>query len=227
MATKNWENLVAEAEKLKDKLARGTELALNPIDIKLGITPHEVVFSENKLKLLHYESQTETQTKYPLIMIFALINRPYILDLKPGKSVVEVMLKNGIDVYLIDWGVPGDEDKHQDLNHYINRYIRKVIRKVKRVAGVDKVNILGYCMGGTFSTIYTALHPEDVKNLILLSAGLDFKVEGMLSLWGGQGQFQCRQVHRRPWERSRGLPSGRIYDAQARAEHGFQISKIL
>ncbi|MCH8028597.1 MAG: class III poly(R)-hydroxyalkanoic acid synthase subunit PhaC [Candidatus Dadabacteria bacterium] len=189
MSTKNWEFLVAEAEKLKHKLSKGAELVLNPPDLKLGITPHEVVFTENKMKLLHYTSQTEEQCPVPLVMVFALINRSYILDLKPGKSVVEVLLKHGMDTYLIDWGVPGDEDCHLNMNHYVNRYIKKAVEKAKRISGSDKVNLLGYCMGGTMSAMYTALHPEDINTLILMAAGIDFKVDGMLKLWGDKPNF--------------------------------------
>lgn len=189
MPTKNWEYLVEQAEKLKQKLEKGAMLALNPPDIKLGITPHEVVYTENKMRLLHYLPQAEQRCKIPLIMIFALVNRPYILDLMPGRSVVEVLLKKGIDVYLIDWGVPGPEDKHLDLNHYINRYIKKVVNRAKRRAGTDKVSLLGYCMGGTMTAIYTALYPEDVHSLILMTAGIDFKVDGMLNIWGDKPHF--------------------------------------
>jgi polyhydroxyalkanoate synthase subunit PhaC len=189
MTTKYPESLVEEAEKIGQKLTKGIELALNPPEVKVGITPHDVVFTENKMRLLHYRPVTEKTSPVPLIMIFALINRPYILDLKPGKSVVEVLLKKGIDVYLIDWGVPGDEDKHLNLDHYINRYIRKVVKKVKSISGSDKVSIMGYCMGGTMSAMYTALYPEDVKNLILMTAGIDFKASGMLNLWGGKPNF--------------------------------------
>jgi len=190
MSTKNWEHLVDEAEKLRHRLEKGAELALDPPDIKLGVTPHEVVFTENKLRLLHYYPQTEEPScQVPLILIFALVNRPYILDLKPGRSVVEVLLKKGIDVYLIDWGVPGDEDKHLDLNHYINRYIKKVVQRAKRISGSKKVNLLGYCMGGTMAAMYSALYPKDVQNLILMTAGIDFKVDGMLNIWGDKPNF--------------------------------------
>jgi polyhydroxyalkanoate synthase len=184
------ESLIQEAEKVKQKLVKGLELALiNPPEVKLGTTPHEVVFTENKLRLLHYHPVTEKTCPVPLLMIFALVNRPYILDLKPGRSVVEVLLKKGIDVYLIDWGIPGDEDRYLDLNHYINRYIRKVVEKIKKISGSDKVSIMGYCMGGTMSAMYTALYPEDVKNLILMTAGIDFKVDGILNLWGDKPNF--------------------------------------
>jgi polyhydroxyalkanoate synthase len=187
---KDWKSLVEEVEKVKEKLIKGAELAANPPEVHLGITPHDIVFTENKLRLLHYRPLTEKACSIPLIMIFALVNRPYILDLKPGKSVVEVLLKKGIDVYLIDWGVPGDEDKNLNLDHYINRYIRQVVKKVKNISGSDKVSIMGYCMGGTMSVMYTSLYPEDVKNLILMTAGIDFKVDGgLLNLWGDKPNF--------------------------------------
>lgn len=190
MSTNYIDSMLKEAEKVKEKLNKAINLALvNPPDVKVGTSPHEVVFTENKLRLLHYKPVADKTCPVPLILIFALVNRPYILDLKPGRSVVEVLLKKGIDVYLIDWGVPGDEDKNLDLNHYINRYIKKVVSKVKRISGSDKVSILGYCMGGTMSAMYTALYPEDVKNLILMTTGIDFKVEGTLNLWGDKPHF--------------------------------------
>lgn len=190
MTTNYFESLIQEAEKAKEKLTKAVELAVvNPPEVKVGVTPHEVVFTENKLRLLHYHPLAEKTYPVPLLMVFALVNRPYILDLKPGRSVVEVLLKKGIDVYMIDWGVPGDEDKHLDLDHYINRYIRKAVSKVKKVSGSDKVSLMGYCMGGTMSAMYTSLYPEDVKNLILMTAGIDFKVEGTLSLWSDKPNF--------------------------------------
>lgn len=183
-------SVIEEAEKAREKFAKALDVALlNPPDVEVGTTPHEVIFTENKLRLLHYFPQTEKTYPVPLIMIFALVNRPYILDLKPGRSVVEVLLKKGIDVYLIDWGSPGDEDSKLGLDHYVNRYIRQVVKKVKKHSGSDQVNILGYCMGGTMSAMYTALYPEDVKNLILMTTGIDFKVEGTLNLWGDKPNF--------------------------------------
>ncbi|MGQ0793553.1 MAG: class III poly(R)-hydroxyalkanoic acid synthase subunit PhaC [Deltaproteobacteria bacterium] len=192
MTANYLESIMQESEKVKQKFLKSIELALvNPPEVKVGITPHEVVFSENKLRLLHYHPHplTEKTSNVPLILVFALVNRPYIMDLKPGRSVVEALLKKGIDVYLIDWGVPGDEDKNLGLNHYINRYMKKVVNRVKGISGSEQVSLMGYCMGGTMSAMYTAIHPEDVKNLVLLTAGIDFKVDGMLNLWGDKPNF--------------------------------------
>jgi len=182
------ESLIEKAQKLLEALKLG--LVEQP-EVKVGITPHEVVFTENKLRLLHYIPIAEKVFPIPLVMIFALVNRPYILDLQPGRSVVEVLLRGGIDVYMIDWGIPGGEDKHQNLDFYINKYIRKVVNKVKKISGSDKISILGYCMGGTMSVMYTALHPEDVKNLVVMTTGIDFKASknGLLNLWGDKSYF--------------------------------------
>lgn len=190
MSTNYLEDTMKEAEKARGKFNKAIELALiDPPDVEVGVTPHEVIFTENKLRLLHYRPVVEKTYPVPLIMIFALVNRPYILDLKPGRSVVEVLLSKGIDVYMIDWGSPGDEDKNLGLNHYINRYIDKVIKKVKSDSGSDEVSVLGYCMGGTMSAMYAALYPDEIKNLVLMTAGIDFKVDGTLNLWGDKPNF--------------------------------------
>jgi len=190
MNENHLESTLEEAKKIQSRFSKAIGLALeNPPDVKVGVTPHEVIYTENKLRLLHYHPTVKKTHPVPLILVFALVNRPYILDLMPGRSVVEVLLSKGIDVYLIDWGVPGDEDKKLDLNHYINRYIKKVVEKVKRESGCDKLNLLGYCMGGTMCSMYTALYPEDVKNLVLMTTGIDFKVEGTLNLWGDKPNF--------------------------------------
>ncbi|HZX14531.1 MAG TPA: class III poly(R)-hydroxyalkanoic acid synthase subunit PhaC [Thermodesulfobacteriota bacterium] len=182
------ESLIDKAQKLLEGLKLGL---IEQPEVKVGTTPHEVVFTENKLRLLHYFPVADKVFPIPLVMIFALVNRPYILDLQPGRSVVEVLLKGGVDVYMIDWGIPGDEDKHQDLDFYINKYIRKVVKKVKKISNSDKLSILGYCMGGTMSVMYTALHPEDVKNLVVMTTGIDFKASknGLLNLWGDKSYF--------------------------------------
>jgi polyhydroxyalkanoate synthase len=188
MPDKYTESIKEQTEKFQKAL----EIALRKQpDVKVGITPHDVVYTENKLRLLHYRPLSKKVYPVPIVIIFALVNRPYILDLQPGRSVVEVLLKHGLDVYLIDWGVPGDEDRYLNLDTYINRYIKNVVDKVKRISGSDKVSILGYCMGGTMSVMYTALYPKDVKNLVLMTTGIDFKAstEGLLNLWGDKSYF--------------------------------------
>ena len=77
-------------------------------------TPKEVVWTLNKAKLYRYTPVVPAEQRHavPLLLVFALMNRPSIIDLRPGHSFVEFMVKQGYDVFLLDWGVPGLEDKH-------------------------------------------------------------------------------------------------------------------
>jgi len=158
--------------------------------VKKGATPSEVVYEEDHLKLLHYTGNGPVKHETPLVFVFALVNRPYILDILPNKSVVSHFVKAGFDTYLIDWGTATDADRHLTLDDYVNGYLRNVVRHVCKRSGAAKVSLLGYCMGGTMSAMFTALHPEHVKNLILLAAGIDFSTrEGMLNLWSDAKNF--------------------------------------
>jgi polyhydroxyalkanoate synthase len=152
--------------------------------IKKGATPSEVVYEEDRLKLLHYPTATPPRHATPLLFVFALVNRPYILDLKPGRSVVSHFVERGFDTYLVDWGVPTHADRHLTLDDYVNGYLLNIVDHLRERTGAPQVSLLGYCMGGTMSSMFTALHPDRVKNLLLLAAGIDFATrDGLLNLW--------------------------------------------
>jgi len=166
------------------RMARLPQLWQHAQRVKKGATPSEVVYEEDRLKLLHYLTDKPRKFSTPLVFVFALVNRPYILDLLPGKSVVGHFLQAGFDTYLIDWGVPTHADRHRTLDSYVNGYMVNVMEQVAERTGSRQVNILGYCMGGTMSAMFTALHPQRVKNLILLAAGIDFATrDGLLNVW--------------------------------------------
>jgi polyhydroxyalkanoate synthase len=156
-------------------------------DVEVGGTPSEVIHEENKLELHRYEPLVPPEERHgtPILIVYALINRPYILDLQPDRSVVRRLLEAGFDVYLIDWGEPSRLDASLGLNDYVNRYLDNCVDAVRADAGVDSVHLLGYCMGGTMSVMYAALHPEKVRTLGLMAAGLCFAGEGgVLETWG-------------------------------------------
>jgi len=164
-------------------------------DVEVGQTPSEVVYEENKLELLHYESEVDEPHGTPILIVYALINKPFILDLQPGRSVVRRLLEAGHDVYLIDWNEPSRLDQHLTLDDYVNRYIDNCVDVVRERSGADKINILGYCMGGTMTSIYTALHGEKVQSLGLMAAGLCFQgTGGVLELWGDEEHYDPRDV---------------------------------
>ncbi|WP_152040428.1 class III poly(R)-hydroxyalkanoic acid synthase subunit PhaC [Salinigranum salinum] len=168
--------------------------------VEVGQTPSEVVYEENKLKLLRYDAEAagvepEETHDVPILIVYALINRPYILDLQPDRSVVRRLLEAGFDVYLIDWGEPSMLDESLTLDDYVNRYIDNCVDEVAARAGVDAINVLGYCMGGTMSVMYAALHPDKVRNLGLMAAGLCFAgTGGILEEWGDEEYYSPRDV---------------------------------
>ena len=145
--------------------------------VPIAQTPKQLIWTLNKAKLYRYIPVVpeEKRHRVPLLMVFALMNRPYILDLRPGHSFVEFMVSQGYDLYLLDWGTPGLEDKHLKFDDYTLDYMPRAIRKMKAVAGVEEFSMLGWCIGAILTTVYSALRPDEgLRNLILLTAPLDF-----------------------------------------------------
>jgi polyhydroxyalkanoate synthase subunit PhaC len=143
----------------------------------IALTPKELIWTLNKAKLYRYVPvrPAEQRHRVPLLLVFALMNRPYILDLRPGHSFVEFMIRHGYDVYLLDWGVPGPEDTGLKFDDYVLDYLPRATRKMKSVAGIEEFSMLGWCIGAILATSYAALRPDDgLRNLMLLTAPLDF-----------------------------------------------------
>ena len=152
--------------------------------VRKGVTPREIVYEEDQLKVYHYIGEGEPRFKTPLCFVFALVNRPYIMDLKEGRSIVANYVKAGFDTYLIDWGTPTRAERFLTTDDYVNGYLLNVVEHLRERHGSDQVNLLGYCMGGTLSTMFTAIHQDLVKNLVLLATGIDFSTrEGLINLW--------------------------------------------
>lgn len=158
--------------------------------VQVAETPHEVVYEEDSLKLLRYRNEHSIDLAEPVLVCFALVNRPYILDLQPDRSVVRQLLKRGFDVYLIDWGAPTAADRTLRLQDYVCDFMKNVADFVCEHSKSPKLNLLGYCMGGTMSAMYAALHPDQVKNLILMAAPIDFSGdECLLNVWTREEYF--------------------------------------
>lgn len=163
--------------------------------VRVGTTPTRIVYSEDKLRLLQYRTEDEQTVRTPLVVVFALINRPYILDLKPDRSVVRQFLRAGFDVYNVDWGIPTSGDRFLSIEDYVERYLDHVVDEVRRRCDVDSINVLGYCMGGSLSAMYTALHPEKVRNLMMLAAPVDWSDrESLLSVWTDPKYFDVDKM---------------------------------
>lgn len=154
-------------------------------DIEIGTTPKEAVYRQDKLTLYRYRSPSAATTRGPAVLIcYALVNRPYMMDLQPDRSLIRGLLQQGIDVFLIDWGYPDGADRFLDFNDYVNRYLASCVDKVCELRNEPQVNLLGVCQGGTLSLCFTALHPDKVRNLITMVTPVDFQTpDDLLSKW--------------------------------------------
>lgn len=139
-------------------------------------TPYEVIYVGGKARLRYYRAVGKPRAT-PLLIVYALIKRPFILDLLPGLSVVENLTQQGFEVYLIDWIPPTRSDSWRGFDAYVNGDLANAVRAVQVQSGVDQVSVLGYCFGALLSTIYTALYPHTVKNFISLALPLDMSRE--------------------------------------------------
>ncbi len=123
-------------------------------------------------------------------MVYALINKPYILDLLPGRSLIEYLVKHGVDIYLLDWGIPGQEDRRLRFDDLVTEYLPQAIERVKKTSGKDHLNLFGYCIGGLLIMLYAATHPDaPLSSLILLATPIDFSHAGFVSTWFTPGSF--------------------------------------
>jgi len=168
-------------------------------DAKVAQTPKQLLWTLNKAKLYRYTPvlPPEQRHKIPLLLVFAVMNRPHVLDLRPGHSFVEYMLAHGYDVYLLDWGIPGPEDCEIKYDDYTLEYLPRVVRKLKSVSGANEFSMLGWCLGALISTMYASLRPDDgLRNLLLLTAPLDFtdKSAGGFSRWVSQPAFDPDKI---------------------------------
>lgn len=168
----------------QEKLVNGVDVLMNVKYEEYDKTPKELVYQEDKMKLYRYISTTKPKTKIPTLVVYALMNRSYIMDIQKEKSFIRKMLDEGLDLYIIDWGYPTAEDRYITLDDYIEGYLGNAIDFIRKRHNLDKINIISKCQGGTFCTIYSALHPEKVKNLVTIASPVDFSTnDGLLFKW--------------------------------------------
>jgi polyhydroxyalkanoate synthase len=177
-------NLAEDAEKTQARATRASEVMLGPLSSDVAVTPYDVIYEEDRIKLKHYRLEGDPQLKTPLLVIYALINRETMLDLQPDRSVVKTFMKEGIDLYMMDWGYPTRKDRYVTIDDHVNGYMDNVIELIRKKHGLKKINLMGICMGGAFCVMYAALHPEKIKNLITTVTPTNFDTDtGLLHVW--------------------------------------------
>lgn len=169
---------ITEMTTYQDKLTKGIKILMDmkPEDAASDLLEKEEVLRIGKMRLFHYKPIVTGKkvVKTPLLITYALVNRQYMMDIQPDRSVIKSFLEGGLDVYVIDWGYPTGEDMYMSMDDYINWYMDDCVNFIRKAHKVDKVNLLGVCQGGTFSTIYSALNPDKIKNLVTMVVPIDF-----------------------------------------------------
>lgn len=141
----------------------------------MGVTPKEAVWSLGKATLWRYSGGTVRQGP-PMLMFLGLVGRPYVLDLAQGNSMVERLVEDGFDVFLLDWGRPDAAEGDHTLDIYLDDYLVPAIERVRRVAGAEEITILAYCMGAMMALVLLGSRPDlPVRNLVLLTPPCDWE----------------------------------------------------
>lgn len=178
------ETFLKEMADTGNKLVNGYDNLVHIENVDVATTPKELVFQVDKVKLYRYTRDTKATVKTPLLFSYALVNRHDMLDLQPDRSFIRNLLSLGLDIYIIDWGYPTRADRYTTLDDYVNWYLDDIVDFVRKNNGVDQITLAGICQGGTLSLIYSALHPEKIKNLITFVTPVDFSTnDGLLFRW--------------------------------------------
>jgi polyhydroxyalkanoate synthase len=178
------EQTLAELEAFGEKLDVGIATLKKLGSIDVGTSEKQTIHRDGKVTLYRYIPIAEVTNPVPVLIVYALANRPYMMDLQPQRSLVRGLMEQGLEVYLIDWGYPDDEDRRLGLDDYLDGYIDRCVDVLRRRHKLDSINLLGVCQGGTFSLCYGALNPEKVRNLVLMVTPVDFHTpDNLLTAW--------------------------------------------
>ncbi len=134
-------------------------------------------FTIDKVTLWHYKATCSPTIQPPLLITFALVNRPNVLDLHADFSLIKKLLARGLDIYLIDWGYPDENDYNLSLADYVTRYMQQCVDFILQQQQIKAINLLGVCQGGVLSLCYASLYPKKIQRLITMITPVDFHTE--------------------------------------------------
>ncbi len=193
------DEIIGDALRAASRPAKALKAISTSFTYPVGRTPREEVWRLNKTRLYRYKPVRPAAERHPvpLLLVFAAINRPFLLDMRPGYSFIEFMLEQGFDVYLFDWGEVGPEDSDMQLDDYGAEYLPRAVRRVQMDSGSSEVSMLGYCLGAIILLLYAALHTDGpMRNMILLTTPLDMseKDGSKFTAWMDERWFDIDKV---------------------------------
>ncbi|MBI1886667.1 MAG: alpha/beta fold hydrolase [Chloroflexi bacterium] len=161
----------------------------------VGATPRDPILHKGTMTLYRYRPFSDEVYRVPVVLVMSLISKPYILDLTPGQSFVEYLLRNGFDVFMIDWGVPRPEDSKLKLEDYVLDRLPLCLERVQEITGETDFTILGYCMGGLFGLFYGGIFPQaPMKNLVCIATPVDYEGMPQFRTWMDQRYFDVDYI---------------------------------
>ncbi len=183
-----------EVERTALRARNGIRMAAGLSRPEVGQTPKDVVWRHGRSELWRYRNDN-VRVSPPLLIVFSLFSRSYILDLQPGNSFVERLLAAGFDVYLLDWGVPDERDAANRLEDYVDDYLPAAVERVRHIAGTEQINMLGYCFGSVLSLLYAAHHLDaPLRSLTVMTTPVDLQQLGPLTSVVGGGGLDVENV---------------------------------
>jgi polyhydroxyalkanoate synthase subunit PhaC len=175
-------DLASIPERIQSEVQRAIQRSIKGVEYfsssgpALGLTPKDVLSTRGTMNLYHYRPMADEIYRVPILIVMATTNRGYILDMVPGQSFIEFLLKRGYDVYMLDWTAPKPEEKRLGMEDYVLDFIPHCIRSVQEDSGEQDVSVIGYCFGGVLSLLYGSIFSDGpMKNLVLFTTPIDFR----------------------------------------------------
>ncbi len=141
---------------------------------EVGATARDEVYRDDSIRLYRYRGESSSNSRIPILIVYALVNRPYMMDLEEDRSLIRGLLRADLDVYLLDWGYPQRADRFLTLEDYLQSYLLHCVDWIRDAHGAEKLNVLGICQGGVFALCFAAMHPERIRNLVTMVTPVDF-----------------------------------------------------
>ncbi|WP_200905676.1 class III poly(R)-hydroxyalkanoic acid synthase subunit PhaC [Methylobacterium sp. ARG-1] len=189
----NPAEMLAEVAELGRRISAGAKLFsdVRDADVQIATTPKDLVWSQDKVSLYRYRPLAESKGLPPVLIVYGLIGRYTMADLQEDRSLVRNLLNLGLDLYVVDWGNPGRADRYVTIDDYVDDYLAECVAFIGAAAGREKINLLGICEGGVFTTCYAALYPERVNAMVLTITPIDFHADtretraghGFINVW--------------------------------------------
>jgi polyhydroxyalkanoate synthase len=183
-----------DLERFQQRCGAVCQAVLDAAARRSAQTPSDLVYAEGAARVLRYRPLVARPLPAPLLVVPSMLSSYAIFDLTSGAGLVEYLLRQGLDVFVLDWGEPGPAERRITLDEYIAGVMRRAAQRVRAAARSGPVSLLGYSMGGTFAAIWAALHPDELRCLVQLAAPINFHDDGLLSQWTRKDRFNADLV---------------------------------